>query len=922
MWFIGLVIGGLVGAAIGDLVRWDSAWQLFAALGAVGAILLKRESMTDVVGRLERRVATLERDVTALNAARAAAANAEAERIAVDDDRTQTETMTAAPDAPGSVEPAVAQPHAAAASVASPVADTTIAKAPPVTPPPRTPSRPASEEPNWLWQKLFGGNVLAKIGVVLLLLGIGSGLKLAVDFGFFPAPVRLLLATLAGIAMIAFGLTRVRIEQHRMFGLALQGGGFGVLYLVTYFALARYGYVDHATAFTLFAALGIGCLFLAVRFEGEALAILGISGAFLAPLIASTGSGSHIVLFSFYAVLAVLVLAVNWLRGWRVLTVIALVFTFATGISWASAAFHPQFFASTEAFLVLFAILYSGAPLLSALAGRGSPAHWADSALLFGTPIAAAICQTWLLDNGGLGHVVLAWSAVAAGLYYSTLAAILHARRTTEHLRLAHAAIAAAFYTLAVPLAFGVQVTTAFWAIEGFVLAWYGLARDRRLPYAAGLLLQLGAGAYFAIGTDDSWIAPVLNDIYVGCVVIAACGAATAWITRRGRAAWLSTGLTQVFSAMTGGWALLWWLSANASEIARFAPNNHKIALYTALLIVTAWAISIIGRMLAWPGARYMALLAAGASLLGAIFAGWSSSTQHALHDSMVLALPAAFVSFYFMLRRNEQAGLRALVSEAHVYGLLLLTVTLLREALWLAERLAPNVELWNFVAWQLVPSALVLISIHLDRNRAWPVKDQRGAYLLGGALPLLCTALGVALLANVLHDGGGSPAAYLPFASFFDVAQIAVILTAWAWATTAGSLIGPRSARLARLVPAALGFIWLSAMAMRLAHHWAGVPFEADALIQSGVAQSMLSVLWTALALAVMIRASAGRLRREWFVGFALLGIVGAKFVLIDVINEGTVTWTLSLIGVGLLILAASYFSPAPPRSIAGATS
>ena len=31
MWFIGLVIGGLVGAAIGELVRWDSAWQLFAA---------------------------------------------------------------------------------------------------------------------------------------------------------------------------------------------------------------------------------------------------------------------------------------------------------------------------------------------------------------------------------------------------------------------------------------------------------------------------------------------------------------------------------------------------------------------------------------------------------------------------------------------------------------------------------------------------------------------------------------------------------------------------------------------------------------------------------------------------------------------------------------------------------------------------
>jgi uncharacterized membrane protein len=63
------------------------------------------------------------------------------------------------------------------------------------------------------------------------------------------------------------------------------------------------------------------------------------------------------------------------------------------------------------------------------------------------------------------------------------------------------------------------------------------------------------------------------------------------------------------------------------------------------------------------------------------------------------------------------------------------------------------------------------------------------------------------------------------------------------------------------------------------------------------------------------MIGATRKVLRGRWFLGFALLGVVGAKFILIDIVNKGTVTWTLSLIGVALLILAASYFSPAPPR-------
>jgi uncharacterized membrane protein len=408
----------------------------------------------------------------------------------------------------------------------------------------------------------------------------------------------------------------------------------------------------------------------------------------------------------------------------------------------------------------------------------------------------------------------------------------------------------------------------------------------------------------------------------MGCIVIAACGAATAWIMRHGQSAWPSAGLSQVLSALAGVWALVWWLGANAAEILRFAPNHHKLALYTALLVITAWSLVAIGKTLAWTGARYVGLLMAALSLLGALFAGWSSGTNHPLHDSMILALPAAFVSFYALLVQHERSGSRALVSEAHVYALLLLAMTLLRETLWLADRLAPNVVLWELLAWQLVAAGLVLVTLHLDRHRAWPVRDQRGAYLLGGALALLAISLAAALLANLSHHGGGAPLPYLPFASFFDVAQILVILTIYAWTAGARQLVGTEALRLARLVPSALAFVWISAMAMRLGHHWGGVAFEPEALIRSGFAQSILSLAWTAIALAVMIRASMKRLRREWFGGFALLGIVGAKFMLIDVVNKGTVTWALSLIGVGLLILAASYFSPAPPKVEPTATS
>ena len=273
------------------------------------------------------------------------------------------------------------------------------------------------------------------------------------------------------------------------------------------------------------------------------------------------------------------------------------------------------------------------------------------------------------------------------------------------------------------------------------------------------------------------------------------------------------------------------------------------------------------------------------------------------------------------MLRLNERDGLSWLsFRDAPLRRLILLGITLLRETLWIADALAQGVTLWRLLAWQLVPAALAYAVIQLDRHAVWPVATQRAAYLSAAVPVLLAVAAGAAVYANFNHPGADTALPYIPVASFFDAAQIAVIATMIAWSRVASAFTQRDLMPLVRAMPAVLTFIWLSAMAMRIAHHWGGVPFDTNALLASGIAQSMLSMLWTALALALMISATRKVLRERWFMGFVLLGIVGAKFILIDVVNKGTVTWTLSLIGVGLLILAASYFSPAPPRA-AGAS-
>lgn len=88
--------------------------------------------------------------------------------------------------------------------------------------------------------------------------------------------------------------------------------------------------------------------------------------------------------------------------------------------------------------------------------------------------------------------------------------------------------------------------------------------------------------------------------------------------------------------------------------------------------------------------------------------------------------------------------------------------------------------------------------------------------------------------------------------------------------------------------------------------------------MMRSTLFQMLLTLFWTVTSIAAMILASRRRERKLWFGGFALLGVVGAKLLLFDAAGRGTLMWTGTLIGVAVLVLAASYFAPLPPREAA----
>ena len=113
-----------------------------------------------------------------------------------------------------------------------------------------------------------------------------------------------------------------------------------------------------------------------------------------------------------------------------------------------------------------------------------------------------------------------------------------------------------------------------------------------------------------------------------------------------------------------------------------------------------------------------------------------------------------------------------------------------------------------------------------------------------------------------------------------------------------------------------ALAFVAINTVWFRIAHHYLGVAWHADTLLNSFVVQAGISILWSSLALALMVWAHKKISRPVWITGATLLGLVVLKLLLVDMSNRGGTERIITFIAVGCLMLLVGWFAPMPPTS------
>jgi uncharacterized membrane protein len=896
MIWLGLGLGVLVGA-----VGWG--WKGALVLGFIGwltGVIIKSnrqaksppppvartrvaaDPVGDRLARLEHAVARLEARLARLDPEGAAA-------TAV------VEPPMVMPSTPPTPEPAFEAPPRVAPQKAAP------------------PAPPAPEKPNAIVVWLTTGNTIARVGSLILFFGLAFLLKYATDRGLVPIELRVAGVAAVGLVLLAFGW-RLR-SSRRGYALGLQGAGVAVLYLTTFGALRLYALLPGPAAFVLLAAIAVFSAVLAVAQDSMILAAFGAGGGFLAPILASTGGGSHVMLFGYYLLLNLGIVAIAFYKAWRPLNVMGFLFTFFIGLAWGYRSYRDEDFPTTEPFLVVFFLLYVLIAVLFARRQAPRLAHYVDGTIVFGTPLAAFGLQAALTRDM---EFVLAYSSLAAAALYLSLAATLLRTRRESWSLLAQCflALGVVFASLAIPLALDARWTSAAWALEGAAIVWIGVRQRRVLARAFGLLLQAGAGLAYVDGFAAMPAGPpLLGAAFLGAVLIAAAGLWSSRLLGRGGDAVgdVERGLAPALFA----WGLAWWLFAGVHEIHVLIPGKAAIPVLVAFFAATTLALAGLGHGLSWRAAEItswglwpvLAVIAAGS------FAGQAHPSMH----GGWIAWPFALAVHWWVLRRAELEGPNRYIELSHACGVLLVACLGAWELHWLAATYTARGTAWSIASVIAVPAVLVLLASSRALDERWPIATHAIAYRIQ-ATAFLALAMGAwAVYANLTHDGRSDPLPYLPLLNALDLAHVLAALSlAAAWLAvrrTGLALPAAFQGQGAAIVVGILAFGWINAVLLRTLHHWGDVPYRLDAMGRSVLVQASLSIFWSILALAAMVWATRRAQRLPWMLGAALMAAVVVKLFLVDLSNVGGIERIVSFIAVGVLMLVIGYFSPVPPK-------
>lgn len=780
------------------------------------------------------------------------------------------------------------------------------------------PSQPASSQNKAEDKSIFAhfftwlvtGNPLAKIGILLLFLGVAYLLNYSVQNEIISPELRLVFSAAGCLVLLGTGWW-LRTKK-ALFGLILQGGAIGCLYITVFAAFKLYTMIPYGFAFAAMLIICCASIGLALLQRTISLAILASLGGYLAPILLSTGGGSHIVLFSYYLMLSIGILVISFWQAWRPLNLVGMFMTYGVAILWGMDNYHYDYYLSCQLFIIANLIVFNALTQLFALRFEHNKQLVVDNTLLFFPPLMSIALQFAISDGIGL---LPAFISLLIGLLYLIASLQLHKRFNAagKNMALGNIIIGASFVTLAVPLALSFGWTTIVWSLQGFAMLWFALNQGhKKLALLSSLLIAVSA---LMILSDYPYYYWSDNVIYMLPSLIAACFCAGGLFHVRQKDASYFTALSYAFLLLG---LLVWfaWVPEFTDMLSWNSETESLIIL--AVVLISAWCWRLGGQKINWiPLVLCQFSLWAVAYYyltLDFIYAenpmgrGEGSLIWPVILGSSVLYVMHAYRTQNLYIRRGM-----------HVANLWLIIGFGATQVNWFVANLPWGMHELGYFIYIMSITLVVLILYWLQHNKFVPMR-RKGLLYWYSLLPLMAVLVVLSYWSN-FEDGKLTFWSYVPLVNPLDEAglfSIAALLLMRKGFIEKLRKITPIEIGVVKglmVVIIGLAIFWYNGIILRATADFANIPWNENILFDSRLVQTVLSISWAIAALFCMVIAAVKKSRAWWFGGAAIFACVIAKLFLIDVYGQDGISRAVSFIAVAVLILVVGYFSPLPPK-------
>ena len=348
-----------------------------------------------------------------------------------------------------------------------------LPKTEPKIPIPITPEKSFWEnfkEKNPDLEKFIGENLINKIGILILVLGISYFVKYAIDKDWINEPARVGIGVLCGALVMAIA-HKLR-QNYAAFSSVIVAGAIAIFYFTIGIAFHDYHLFNQSVAFGIMVVITAFSALISLSYNRIELAVLSLIGGFAVPFMVSTGEGNYVVLFSYIIILNIGILALAYHKKWNLVNVLAYIFTVLLYGGWLFKEIgsdKPQYLGALV-FAFSFYFIFILMNIINNIRTKGEFSK---------IELVILASNTFLFYGAGMA-ILAHYHPEFKGLFTSLIGLLnlVYAWFLYKKFGLDKKAVylligmTLTFITLAIPIQFEDNYITLFWAAEAVLLLW------------------------------------------------------------------------------------------------------------------------------------------------------------------------------------------------------------------------------------------------------------------------------------------------------------------------------------------------------------------------------------------------------------------------------------------------------------------